>query len=118
LHWAASGNGIPKNAFVSAIAIDPVSPATLFAGTYAALFKSTNGGMSWNASSHGLPLDRRIHTIAIDPSDSATIYAGTAGAGTFKSTDGGANWAPTGDAAAVPAGQSAPARRGLSDSAA
>jgi len=39
----------------------------------------------------------RITAIAIDPSAPLTIYAGSAQGGVWKTTDGGANWAPMSD---------------------
>lgn len=38
------------------LAIDPASPATLYAGTYGGVFKSTNGGASSSAAHAGLEL--------------------------------------------------------------
>jgi hypothetical protein len=33
-----------------------------------------------------------VYAIAVDPNNANVLYAGTAGAGIFKSTDGGATW--------------------------
>jgi hypothetical protein len=40
---------------VSALAVDPAAPTTLYAGTRNGVFKSTNGGESWEAVHTGLP---------------------------------------------------------------
>ena len=41
--------------FCPALAINPTSPSTVYAGTDAGgVFKSTNGGASWSAVIHGL----------------------------------------------------------------
>ena len=80
-------NALTATAFT--IAIDPTTPATVYAGS-GGIFKSTNGGASWSNSSTGLP-STTTRTITIDPVNPATIYAGTL-AGIFKSTNGGANW--------------------------
>lgn len=86
--WAApaysSHNGVP----ISALAIDPLTPSTLYAATPGGVFKSTNGGASWRAS--GLS---SVSSLVIDPLTPTTLYAGSGGV--FKSTDGGANWNPT-----------------------
>src|SRR5450755_2311931 len=80
--------------FVSALAIDPSAPATLYASTDSfdigrELFKSTDGGESWTDSL----LNEGVFAVAIDPSNSATLYAGTTlPGGVFKSADGGASW--------------------------
>ena len=73
-----------------AIAIDPITPTTLYAGTGAGVFKSTNGGETWSLTDAGPP---NVLALAIDPITPSTLYAGTSRAGVFKSTDAGATWA-------------------------
>ena len=92
-------NGYPQGSGprdVTALAIDPSTPATLYAGTFeGGVFKSTNGGNSWTTINSGLT-STRVFALAIDPSTPATLYAGTGGSGVFKSTNGGTTWQPTG----------------------
>jgi len=91
---------------VFALVIDPVTPATLYAGTNGGVFKSINGGVIWTPSS-GNPAsipptnitNLKVNALAIDPVTVTTLYAGTdvnAGAdpysGVFKSTNGGVSW--------------------------
>ena len=86
--WTSNG---PEGGTIFALAIDPATPATLYAGTYGGgVFKSTNGGGNWSAVNTGLT-NTNVHALAIDPATPATLYAGTWG-GVFKSTDGGGNW--------------------------
>ena len=94
--WHGTGN-------IAALAIDPVTPTTLYAGTCdRGLFKSTDGGASWTAT--GLT-NISVSALAIDPKTPTTLYAGAVTvdcatgallppveAGVFKSTDGGASW--------------------------
>ncbi len=55
------------NASVTALAIDPQTPATLYAGTDGSgLFKSTNAGGGWSAINTGLT-DSSVRVLAIDP---------------------------------------------------
>lgn len=81
------------------LAIDPVTPTTLYAGTPSGVYKSTDGGASWSAASSGLTdlalPNPDVGVLAIDPATPATLYAGT-GVGVFKSTDGAGSWSPTG----------------------
>jgi photosystem II stability/assembly factor-like uncharacterized protein len=95
--WTTNGpidNGVRVP--VTALAVDPSAPATLYAGSWAAdfgVFKSTDGGASWTfRSAYFL----QVVALVIDPSASATLYAGTnswdTANGVFKSTDGGVNW--------------------------
>ena len=50
--WSAV-NDRPDHPSVYALAIDPQTPATLYAGTWeGGVFKSTDGGESWSAGQH------------------------------------------------------------------
>jgi photosystem II stability/assembly factor-like uncharacterized protein len=77
---------------IYSLAIDPVTPSTLYAGVYGGgVFKTTDGGWNWNAANNGLT-SVVIKSLAIDPKTPTTLYAGTGNRGIFKSTDSGANW--------------------------
>ncbi|MFA5873549.1 MAG: hypothetical protein WC832_06260, partial [Anaerolineales bacterium] len=67
---------------VRALAIDPTTPSTLYAGTYGGVFKSTNGGGNWSALNTGLT-NTDVYALAIDPTTPSTLYAGTHGGGVF-----------------------------------
>jgi photosystem II stability/assembly factor-like uncharacterized protein len=89
-------NGNPGYFSIYALAIDPLTPTTLYFGTDefsagAGVFKSTDGGATWTSSV--LTGDSVVLALAIDPVTPTTLYAGTAGPGVFKSTDGGTTWA-------------------------
>src|SRR6266404_9556894 len=73
--WTSSG---PDGGVVNALAVDPVTPATVYSGTNGGgVFKSANGGGSWTAASTGLT-NPYVRALAIDPFTPATVYAGTA----------------------------------------
>ena len=75
--WAAINNGLPENAGVQTLAIDPTNPSTLYAGTDGGgVFKSTDMGATWVAINNGL-IDTNVLALAIDPTDASTLYAGT-----------------------------------------
>ena len=87
---------------VWALAIDPVDPDIMFAGTGtptpATIFRSTDGGKSWGkrpvevaeeCPAVGIP---RVTGIAIDPDDSQSIWVGFEVDGVRRSTDGGDTW--------------------------
>ncbi|BEP95802.1 hypothetical protein GmRootA79_41860 [Acidovorax sp. A79] len=85
----------PQGGSVSALAIDPATPATVYAGTeFMGVSKSTDGGATWAVANSGLP-NTRVSSLAIDLATPATLYASTS-AGVAKSTDGGATWALAG----------------------
>ena len=86
--WTTNG---PEGGSIFALAIDPTTPATLYAGTTGGLFKSLDAGANWSAVNSGLT-NTFVLDLAIDPTTPATLYAGTNGGGVFKSLNAGANW--------------------------
>ena len=65
------------NTDVYALAINPQTPDTLYAGTDGGgVFKSTNGGTNWTAMNTGLT-NTNVHALAINPQTPETLYAGT-----------------------------------------
>ena len=101
--WTAANRGLVAT-WISALAVDPKTPATIYAGSddgSGGLFKSVNGGATWSSTNAGLPnsgaVDWGTQALAIDPTNTATVYAaglpvyGGYG-GVFKSTNGGASW--------------------------
>ncbi len=87
--WITSNDGL-ENLQVQSLAIDPVTPTLLYAGTDAGVFTSANGGEQWALASKDLA-ERNIRALAIVPSNPARLYAGT-DTGVFESTDGGGSW--------------------------
>jgi hypothetical protein len=74
--WTSHG---PYEVSVSALAIDPTTPSTLYAGTNGGgVFQSTNSGGSWSPVNSGLSGGAlTVYALAIDPSTPSTLYAGT-----------------------------------------
>jgi photosystem II stability/assembly factor-like uncharacterized protein len=81
--------GQPAN-FLS-LAIDPVTPSTVYGGTGGQILKSINGALSWQRATAGMPV-LAVWALAIDPLTPSTLYAGTQ-SGTYKSTDAGVSCA-------------------------
>ena len=85
-----------------ALAIDPTSPATLYAGTGSGVVQSTDGGVTSNAVG---PAKTNVSVLALDRVQPNVLYAGTSGAytytngsvGLFRSTDRGASWTSIND---------------------
>ena len=75
---------------VRTIAVDTVSPGTVYVGTDGGVFKSIDGGTSWGAVNAGITAFT-VYAIVIDPTASGTLYAGT-NAGIFKTINGGSSW--------------------------
>jgi photosystem II stability/assembly factor-like uncharacterized protein len=82
---------------ITALAVDPAQPQTVYAGGYGTeLFKSTDGGQSWNDLADKLPHQKSPHQsirdIAIDPTAPDTVYLLVEWVGALVSYDGGARW--------------------------
>jgi len=98
--WALAGN-VPIAPF-SAVAIDPVTSTTLYAGTCGdgcanagtgGVFRSTDGGSAWDQTNRGL-VASILYSLAPAPSSPGTLYAGL-GTDVAKTTDEGGHWAIT-----------------------
>jgi photosystem II stability/assembly factor-like uncharacterized protein len=88
--WRRVNGGLPA-AFVFALTIDPLRPATIYAAGPTGVFRSTDGAKSWNVASKGL---RGLggECFAASP---AALFVGTR-RGVFASTDGGTSWTSRG----------------------
>ncbi|HKW65252.1 MAG TPA: hypothetical protein VJN89_22055, partial [Candidatus Acidoferrum sp.] len=96
---------------VTAIAVDPSTPSTVYIGGAAGgVWKTTDGGTTWTPLTDSQP-SLAVGSIAIDPNSCSpapcsTIYVGTGednfngdafyGAGVLKSTNGGSTWTQSG----------------------
>jgi len=98
--WTSNG---PEGASISTVAIDPLAPTTIYAGSVAGDVFKTTDGTHWSTSNNGLPPSTSVLALAIDPLTPNTLYAGIGSfdhpGGLFKSTDGGASWNATGPTA-------------------
>lgn len=82
----------PTGGRVVVMAIDPVNPQTVYAGTWGAgVYKSSDGGTTWANASSGLG-NRYINSMAIDPQNPSVLYAGTYTDGVYKTVDGAQSW--------------------------
>lgn len=88
ISWTAINSGLPANANVTAIRINPSNPQTLYLATYNnGVYKSTDGGSAWiqvNSLSY-------VKMLVIDPSNPQILYTLAKG-GVYKTTDGGGSW--------------------------
>jgi len=87
---------------VGSLAVDPVTPSTLYAvGTCTGVVKSTDGGDTWRVTNTGLP-SVNTTSIVVAPKTPNTLYAvvvptNDALGGVFKSTNGGESWEAAGN---------------------
>jgi len=94
--WAMLSQ-LPSGVTVNALAVDPASGTTLYAGTYPqGVFKSTDGGLTWTAGNNGIPTEFygqvSVNYLAVDPKVPQVVFA-LATTGLVRSADGGATWA-------------------------
>ena len=91
----ANGATVPT---IWSLAIDPVDPDILFAGTRpAAVYRSRDGGLQWEKlavdiareCSIGIPF---VTSVIVDPDDHRMVWAGVEIDGVFRSLDGGDTW--------------------------
>ena len=96
--WKKINNGlIPETELmaamalgVNAIALDPVDPVIVYAGTTKGLFRTANKGEQWERIGDTLP-DPFISSILIHPTETSLIYIGGT-QGVWRSSDSGKTW--------------------------
>jgi NHL repeat len=100
--WTGSASGGPGHRYIASLAIDPVQPATVYAGGMWShqLFRSTDAGNNWTGQTIFLKTRDDVYpslrALAIDPSNPSILYTG-APEGVFKSTDRGLSWQRVGN---------------------
>ena len=75
------------------LALDPESPATLYALSTDGLNVLSSDGR-WKAMNRGLPRPETVvyNGLALDPTDPGTLYIATSPKGLYRTTNGGRNW--------------------------
>ncbi|HLJ56379.1 MAG TPA: hypothetical protein VKT77_15175 [Chthonomonadaceae bacterium] len=92
-------SGMFMEAIVRALAVAPSDPATLYAGTDAGIYRTTDGGGRWERlpapfdPGNGWPAGVAVWSILVHPADQSLIFAGTCPAALYRSSDAGAAWA-------------------------
>ena len=83
---------------VVSVAVDPLDPDRVFAGTFdRGIYRTLDGGETWRSVGSGMS-DARVLSIAISPIDQvngrSVVYAGTEPSMLYRSDDG-ATWQPS-----------------------
>jgi photosystem II stability/assembly factor-like uncharacterized protein len=105
--WIDVGAGLPTDAGIQTIAVDPADPEVLYVGFDGAVpfealhgvWKTTDGGQTWSATSQQIP-DASITALGVSPLP-GRVYAANLDGKVFRSDDGGASWALWSDGLAV-----------------
>jgi photosystem II stability/assembly factor-like uncharacterized protein len=94
----------PSLGRINCVAVSPSDPNRILAGAGSGgVWLSTDGGQNWSPRTDKLPV-LGVSDIKFAPNDPNTVYMATGdfdasaspSVGIYKSTDGGANWSPTG----------------------
>jgi hypothetical protein len=98
ISWIASNVGIPSDASISQVVIDPANPSNLYASAFNVVFNSTDSGRTWDDPSNHTDADTSVRptkVLAFDPKKPSTIYAVRQfffQAHLLKSLNGGRTW--------------------------
>ena len=92
-------NGMKEVHIVTAIAMNPKAPATLYGGTTGGMYGSEDGAMSWKRINNGLIPESElmasmalgVNAIEIDRTNPTIVYAGTT-KGLFRTVNKGEQW--------------------------
>lgn len=98
--WSALASGLPIG-YQEPLVVDQQSPQSLYVGTPAGVFHSTDGGASFRHFGHRLD-SMPIAALIVDPTDSANLYAGVAGQGVWRWDPALNDWTPL--SSGLPAG--------------
>lgn len=77
---------------VTAVAIDPLNPDVVYAGTTHLPWKTSDGGKSWRSIHDGMLDDSDVFSIFIDPARPSRVLA-SACSGIYRSENAGVAWA-------------------------
>jgi serine/threonine protein kinase/photosystem II stability/assembly factor-like uncharacterized protein len=76
---------------LTGLTIDSNDPTRLYAPTWNAVLKSTDGGNTWEVKTNGLMANRAVDVVVVHPANSAVLFAGV-GENMVGSVDGGETW--------------------------
>jgi photosystem II stability/assembly factor-like uncharacterized protein len=92
--WSSSG---PYGGIVYDVEINPATPTIRYASTRGGIFKSVDGGLSWTRAEDGIVGSASYNfRLVLDSDAPNTLYTFDASGRLYRTTDGAANWAPTG----------------------
>ena len=95
-------NVTPRTAYITvtdttpatAIAVDPSSASTVYAGIDTrGIYRTTDGGSSWSPATTQ-PGNLHIRALVISPPDRTHLFTGTYGGGVNRSVNSGVDWLP------------------------
>jgi photosystem II stability/assembly factor-like uncharacterized protein len=92
----SSDQGLPAEADIRAIAMDPTNPARLLTGERTTgVWESVDGGAHWSQRKVGMESDLFVLCLAIDPANPLNAFAGTNNGHLYRTVNGAGSWAPS-----------------------
>ncbi len=76
---------------ITSVTIDAADPTRIYASTWNAVLKSTDGGNTWEPKTNGLLSNQAVDLVTIHPANPDILYAGV-GETFVVSTDQGESW--------------------------
>jgi photosystem II stability/assembly factor-like uncharacterized protein len=89
--WQALRHGLPEAPAVRALAVHPLHPEIIYAGTQSGPYRSDDHGEHWekvNILDHGLP----VWSFLFHPHNPSVIFAGYENCEIYRSDDSGEHW--------------------------
>jgi photosystem II stability/assembly factor-like uncharacterized protein len=98
LSWSKTSLGLPRDLAINAIAVDPVTPGTVYYGTQGdGVERSLNSGGTLDSVNDGLPDSANVNTLLVQPGRHDRLVAGLGapGGGVYVAA-GGTSWTASG----------------------
>ena len=89
--WKLATRGLPEAPAIRSIAVHPLKPDVVYAGTQSGPYRSTDNGEHWQKVSvpdHGLP----VWSLMFHPRDPNVMFAGYEDCEIYRSDNGGETW--------------------------
>ena len=88
--WSRAQSGLPTDALVASIAVDPSDGQRVYAATTAGVFRSIDAAATWLPLNAGLP-DTVVSDVAVDPSGKVLRAAAASGLFEYRFADASAS---------------------------
>ena len=89
--WELLANGLPEKPAIRALAVHPLDPGVVYAGTQEGPYRTHDHGDHWEkvgVPDHNMP----VWSLLFHPRDPSIMYAGYENCEIYRSGDGGESW--------------------------
>ncbi|HEV8227174.1 MAG TPA: hypothetical protein VGQ74_09235 [Methylomirabilota bacterium] len=88
--WEQLAKGLPDDAHVQAITVDPANPVVIYLGTHDGPYRSVDRGERWERLD--FPRGVQAWSILVHPTRPRVLFVGTSPVGVYRSDDAGETW--------------------------